>query len=128
MKKLRTRLRGLVTELEQLMPGDDARWRAFGFNPPDAVGLPGVPQNLVVTPGIAGHLSGTWDTAPLGDRYRLYRKIMGVDSDYVLVKTVTETEADMNTFTTGQVVKVRVSAVNEAGESLLSEPVEQVVP
>ena len=46
----------------------------------------------------------------------------------MLAKTVTETEADLNTFTSGQVVKVRVSAVNDAGESLLSESVEQTVP
>jgi hypothetical protein len=30
-KTLRTRLRGLITELKQLLPGDDARWRAFGL-------------------------------------------------------------------------------------------------
>lgn len=128
VKGLRTRLRGLVTELKQLLPGDDARWHSFGFNPPDAVGLPDVPEHLVVTPGIAGHLSAVWQGASLADRYRLYRKIIGVDSDYVLVKTVTGTEADLNTFTTGQVAKVRVSALNDAGEGLLSEPVEQTVP
>jgi hypothetical protein len=44
------------------------------------------------------------------------------------VKTTTETESDLNTFTSGQVVKLRVSAVNGAGESVLSDPVEQTVP
>jgi hypothetical protein len=61
-------------------------------------------------------------------RYRLYRKIIGVDSDYVAVKTVTELEADLNTMTSGQVVRVRVSSVNDAGESPLSDAVEITVP
>ena len=127
-KKLRKRMTGLVGELKQLLPGDDARWRAFGLNPPNAVGLPEVPEGLTVIGSMAGHLFTDWESAALSDRYRLYRKITGVDSDYVLVRTVTETEADLNTFTSGQVVKVRVSAVNDAGESLKSEPVEQTVP
>jgi hypothetical protein len=34
----------------------------------------------------------------------------------------------MNTFTSGQVVRVRVSAVNDAGESLPSDTVEAAAP
>ena len=49
-----------------------------------------------------------------------------MDADYG--ETVTDLEANLNTMTTGQVVRVRVSAVNEAGESLLSNPVGHVVP
>ena len=79
-------------------------------------------------PGVAGHFMVRFESAALADRYHLYRKIIGMATDYVLVKTVTETDADLNTFTTGQVVSVRVSAANDAGESLLSEPVEQTVP
>jgi hypothetical protein len=45
---------------------------------------------------------------------------------HVLVKTTAETETDLNTFTPGQLV--RVSAANDAGESLLSDPVEHTVP
>ena len=74
------------------------------------------------------HLFAKWESAALAARYRLYRQIVGVDEDFVLVKTVTETESDLNTFTSGQVVRVCVSAVNDAGESLLSEVVEVTVP
>ncbi len=34
----------------------------------------------------------------------------------------------MNTMLSGQVVRIRISSVNDAGESPLSEPVEQTVP
>jgi hypothetical protein len=128
MKGLRNCGRGLLAELKTLLPGDDGRWRAFGFNPPSAVGLPEIPEGLEVIGSMPGHLFATFESAPLAVRYRLYRLIVGVDEDYVLAKTVTETESDMNSFTSGQVVRVRVSAVNDAGESLLSDPVEVTVP
>jgi hypothetical protein len=129
VKGLRNCGRGLLAELKTLLAGDDGRWRSFGFNPPSAVGLPDVPEGLKVVGSVPQHLFATWESAPLADRYRLYRQIMGVDEDFVLVKTVTaETETDLNSMTSGQVVRVRVSAVNDAGESLLSEMVEVTVP
>jgi hypothetical protein len=122
-------MRGLNRELGQLLAGDDPRWNGFGLNMPDAVGLPEVPENLVVTGGGPGHLLARWDPSPLGERYRIFRKIMGVDADFVLVKTTTETETDLNTFTSGQAVRVRVAAVNADGAaSLLCDSVEQTVP
>ena len=51
-----------------------------------------------------------------------------MDSEFVLAVTVTDTESNLNTFTSGQVVRVRVAAVNDAGESLPSDTVEQTVP
>jgi len=128
LKAMRKCLRGLVTELKQLMAGDDGRWHAFGFNPPDAVGMPATPEGLSLMASAPGHLLAKWLGAALAARYRLYRKIIGVDSDYVAVKTVTELEADVNTMTSGQVVRIRVSAVNDAGESPLSDAVEMMVP
>jgi len=90
LKALRNCGRGLLAELKTLIAGDDGRWRAFGFNPPSAVGLPDVPEGLEVIGGMAEHLFATWESAALADRYRLYRQIVGVDADFVLVKTVTE--------------------------------------
>lgn len=128
VKTLRKRMRGLNTELKQLLPGNDPRWNAFGLNMSDAVGLPAVPTGLVVNGGGPGHLLANWESAPLADRYRVFRKIVGVDTDFVLVKTTTETESDLNSFTSGQVVRVRVAAANDAGDSLPGDTVEHVVP
>ncbi len=129
LKKLRKRMRGLNRELGQLLAGDDPRWNGFGLNMPDAVGLPAVPENLLVMGGASGHLLAKWDPSPLGVRYRVFVKIVGVHADFVLVKTTTETETDLNTFTSGQLVRVRVAAVNADGAaSLLCDPVEQTVP
>jgi hypothetical protein len=90
--KLRKRMRGLVKELAQLLPGDDARWNAFGLNKPDAVGLPDVPEGLIVVGGGPGHLLAKWDRSALGNRYRVYKKVVGVDNEFILVATVTDTE------------------------------------
>jgi hypothetical protein len=128
VKKLRKRMSGLTRELKQLLPPDDPRWNAFGLNMPAAIGLPDVPGGLVVTGGGPGHLLAKWDPSRLGARYRVYRKIVGVDNDWVLVKTTTETESDLNTFTPGQLVRVRVAASNDAGDSLPGDTVEQTVP
>jgi hypothetical protein len=125
---LRKRMRGLITELMQLLPGDDGRWNAFGLNRPDAVGIREVPDGLTLVGGGSGHLLANWDDAALAARYRVYKKVIGVDSDYILATTVTDSESNLNTFTPGQSVRVRVTAVNDAGESLPSDSVEQTVP
>ena len=76
----------------------------------------------------SGHLLATWESAPLGERYRVYKKVVGVDNEFILAATVTDTESNLNTFTPGQLVRVRVTAVNDAGESLPSDTIEQTVP
>jgi hypothetical protein len=98
------------------------------LNRPDAVGLPEVPEGLLVVGGGSGHLLARWESSALGDRYRVYKKVVGVDNEFILVATITDTESNLNTFTPGQVVRVRVTAVNDAGESLPSDAVEQTVP
>jgi hypothetical protein len=66
-------------------------------------------------------------TAIRADYFHVYKRVVNVDADFVRVATVTDPTADMNTFTPGIHVKVRVAAVNKAGESQRSEPVEAVV-
>jgi len=98
------------------------------LNPPDATGIPEVPEGLTVIGGGPGHLLAHWETAPLAARYRVFKKVVGVDNEFVFAATVTDTESNLNTFTSGQLVRVRVTAVNDAGESLPSDSVEQTAP
>src|SRR5439155_17065664 len=51
---LRTRMQGLIGELTQLLDDDDPLWYAFGLNRPADPEAPGIPDNLVLTPGMAG--------------------------------------------------------------------------
>jgi len=125
---LRNRLRGLVAELTQLIGETDERWLDFGFNVPADDRMPEVPSDLTVTGGAPGHLVAGWLDAPRAERYRVYKQVVGVDTDFVLAKTVTDSDADLNTFAPGAQVRVRVTALNARGESQSSEVVEHQVP
>jgi hypothetical protein len=125
---LRDLLRGLVGELTTLIGPRDPRWLDFGFNIPDDETKPDVPEGLTVVNGAPGHLTVGWAGTPRAERYRVFRQIVGVDPQPVLVRTVADMDANLNTFTTGQHVRVQVTAVNGAGESLPCDPIEHVVP
>ena len=125
---LQHRLRGLVQELSKLLGPLDPRWKQFGFNEPGDDSRPATPEGLTVIPGAARHLQAEWNYTPGAARYHLYREVVGVDPEYVFVKTVTDTSATFNSFVSGAHVRVRLTAVNSAGESLPCAPVEQVVP
>ncbi len=125
---LRNRLRGLVGELTQLIGDTDERWLDFGFRVPNDERMPEVPSALIVNGGAAGHLVADWADAPRAERYRVYKQVVGVDNDFVLATTVADSDADLNTFTSGAHVRVKVSALNARGESQPSEIVEHQVP
>jgi hypothetical protein len=127
-ESLRNRLRGLVGELTQLIGPDDERWLDFGWRVPDDESLPDAPTDLVVAGGAQGHLVAGWSDAARADRYRVYKQVVGVDSDFALATTVGDSDADMNTFTSGAHVRVKVTALNARGESQPSEVVEHQVP
>jgi hypothetical protein len=125
---LRNRLRGLVSELTQLIGDTDERWLDFGFRVSGDNRMPEVPFDLIVNGGAPGHLVAGWSDAPRTERYRVYKQVVGVDDEFVLATTVTDSDADLNTFTPGAQVRVKVSALNARGESQASEVVEHQVP
>lgn len=124
---LQERLRKLYRELQQFLDDHDPRWLEFGFNVPADTATPEVPENLAVTPAASGHLLARWSAAPRAVRYHVFKQVQGVDQDFVLTATVNDTSVDMNTFTPGVHVKVRVTSVNDAGESQPTDAIEQVV-
>jgi hypothetical protein len=116
-EKLRNRVRGLIAELLQLIDEDDERWLDFGLRVPDDDSLPEVPANLVVNGGAPGHLVAGWSEAAHAERYRVYKQVVGVDNDFVLATTVTDSDADLNTFASGAHVRVQVTAMSARGGS-----------
>lgn len=125
---LRRRMRGLVDELTQLVAEDDPRWYAFGLNPPAAPDTPDVPDGLVLTAGEAGTVLADWADAARAEHYRVFKQVVGTDPDFVAVAMVNDSDATLSGLPSGGTVRVRVTAVNEAGESLPSESAEMVVP
>ena len=126
--KLTKRLRGLIDELTQLLAGDDPRWYAFGFNPPAASETPDQVEGLVVTPGTSGNAFADWDDTPRALRYHVEIQIVGVDANFRRVATVTESDATITGLPAGSTVRVRVIAVNDAGNGPPSDVVEVVIP
>lgn len=125
---LRKRLRGLITELETLLEDDDPRWHAFGLSMPGDPDLPDIPEQLVLTPGAAGSVLADWADALRAARYRVWLQRVGVDADFVAVQTVNDSDATLAGLTTGQTIKVRITAANDSGESQPGDEVPISVP
>jgi hypothetical protein len=128
MAALRTRMSGLIGELATLLKDDDPRWYTFGLNRPGDPETPGIPTNLVVVGGGAGTLLPHWVASRRAARYRLYKKVVGTDADFVFVLTVTDTDATLSGLPSGATVQVQVTAANDAGESAPSAVVQILVP
>ena len=126
IEALKTRMRGLISELDQLLGDTDPRWDAFGLNAPGAAETPDTPEALVLTPGAPGTLLADWADARLAARYRVWIQIVGVDTDFRAAATVTDSDATLTALGSGKTVRVRVTAVNDAGESTPSAIVEAV--
>jgi hypothetical protein len=129
VEDLKTRLRGLIAELSQLLDDNSPVWDAFGLNEPGASGTPDVPEALVLTPGgAAGTFHADWAHARNAARYHVWVFIVGVDTAYRNVATVTDTDATLTGLPSGKTAKIQITAVNDAGESAPSAEVSAVVP
>lgn len=125
VEALITRVRGLIDELDVLLDDLDPRWYAFGLNPPGAPATPEVPDGLVVSAGPAG--SGTlyldWDDAPRAERYRVWRQAADATM-WEAAASVDDSDATLGGLGIGVKFKLRVTALNDAGESAPGEVVE----
>lgn len=114
---LRKRMIGLIDELGTLLEGDDPLWYAFGLSRPDDEETPEAPSMMSVLSSTPGVVIVDWDDALRAERYRYWRLIVGVDPDWVLGGTVYDSDATLADLPSGATVKVRVTSVNDAGES-----------
>ena len=125
---LKTRLRGLIAELGQLLDDNSPVWDAFGLNEPGADITPDVPAAPVLTPGgTPGTLHADWPHARNAARYHVWLFIVGVDAAYRNVATANDTEATLTGLPSGKTAKIQITSVNDAGESGPSAEVSAVV-
>lgn len=122
------RLRSLRRELKETLSDNDPRWVEFGFNIPADRSVPAMPEGLTAIAGAVGTAMLSWAHSIGAARYRVFAQKVGVDADFVYVATVGDLSKVIAGLPSGAHVKFRVTAANEAGESLPSEPVELVVP
>ena len=126
---LKKTMSGLIAELNLLLPADDPRWFAFGLVPPAGSDQCPPPENLILTASGPGTVLADWSDTPRAVRYRVFKQIVGVDPDFVLFATVNDSDATLDGLTTGQTIKVRVTAINaDNAEGPPSEEAQIVVP
>lgn len=125
---LRAELQKLYRELKAVLAKDDPRWLEFGFGVPADLSVPNAPEGLALTLDAAGHVVASWGHTVNADRFRIYKRVIGTDTDYVLVDTTTAMTFDLGVFASGAHVEVQVIAVNASGESVPSDTKSVVVP
>lgn len=124
-KKLTKRLAGLIAELDQLLEGDDPRWLAFGLHIPDAAVTPEAPSSVVLTLGGPGEVLADWDDVPNADHYRVFKQAVGVDADFVVAGSPSDSDFLIAGVGDGVTLRVKVSAVSGSLESPTS-PVAEI--
>jgi hypothetical protein len=125
---LRKRLRGMIGELETLLSAEDPLWHAFGLSRPADEETPEAPSFTTATPGGAGIVHVDWDDPLRADHYRVWILIVGTDSAFRAVETVTDSDATLAGLPSGSTVKIQVTSVNGAGESGPGPITEIIVP
>lgn len=117
------RIRGLISELEQRIDGLDERWLAFGLNKPDAQEKPEVPLHvsaILIGPNAA---SVKWDASARATYYRVFKKVNGVDTEYVSAGSPADLDFTLENLPANSTIEVVVAAVNSGGESAVSEKI-----
>ena len=125
-KTLLDHLRGSRSEVESVLPPEDARWLDFRDSIPGDLRSPEAVAVFEVRPGLPGHLSAHWLDSLRADRFVLEAAV-GAATEFTAVQTVRDTVADLE-FPPGVEVRLRVRARNAAGDSGPSPVVTILVP
>lgn len=125
LRSLDKKISRVRNELETLLEPLDPRWLKFFDRIP---GDPRRPEKVVdvsvtVEPG---RMLLDWSDAERAARYKLEKLVVGLDEDFVVVKLVEDSDADVQLpdVTTGTVVKLRVTALNGVGPGTPSDVIE----
>ncbi len=120
-EELRKRIRFTIDELSGLLDPLDLRWKSFGLNIPDAEETPDVPIGLsaiLVGPNAAAM---KWGASARAEYYRVWMKIHGSDAEPTPMGSPADLDFTLENLPANSTVDVAVSAVNNGGESALSE-------
>jgi hypothetical protein len=122
IRLLDKKLSELRKELETVLEPTDPRWLKFFDRIP---GDPRVPDQVEeVTASVAGNIMiVNWPDAPRADHYKLFKQVVGVDAEPVLVSSVEDSDAQFPV-TPGTVVKLQVVPSNAMGDGPASDVLE----
>lgn len=123
MDALAGTVRGLVDELGLKLGPLDPRWKAFGLN------IPGADETPDAVEGLKAMLIGPtaaalkWEAAPRAQYYRVWKRVLGVDADYIAVGSPADIDFTIENLPTNATIDIIISAVNNGGEGARSEAV-----
>ncbi len=114
---LRERMTAIISELKIKLDGLDNRWTAFGLNKPGALESPDEVEGVQAT--LIGPTAAAlkWDAAARAEYYHVFKRVQGVDQDYVLVGSPADLDFTIENLPTNATIEIQVSAVNNGGES-----------
>jgi len=119
--KLSKRLSDLLQELHMRMDGLDDRWKSFGFNIPDALETPDQVEHVQATLIGPTAVALKWNAAPRAAYYRVFKRVHGVDTEYVAVGSPADLDFTIENLPTNAQIDIVVTAVNNGGEGTVSE-------
>ncbi len=120
---LRSCLRDVIDELHLRLKPLDRRWLRFGLNMPGAKETPDAPTNVKVKVVEETTAMIEFPKSPRAEYYRVYQRIIGVDTEPKPIGSPMDPNFTIEDLQRGVTVEISVSAVNDGGESALSEPV-----
>ncbi|MFN7140463.1 MAG: fibronectin type III domain-containing protein, partial [Limisphaerales bacterium] len=84
---------------------------------PGARSTPPAPENVSTT--LVGHdaVAVKWEPAPRARHYRVWKKVSGVDEEFVPVGSPADRDFTLENLPSESVVEIAVTAVNRGGES-----------
>ena len=117
----RRQLRGLLNSLELALPPLDDRWLEFGFNKPGAKLRPNVPAEVTTILVAPNAVAVKWLAAPRAEHYRVWKQVNGVDQELIAVGSPTDPNFTLEGLPSNSTILIGISAVNNGGESAVSE-------
>ena len=116
-QKLRERISGLRSELDQLLADDDVRWYKFGFSRPIDESAPANVRGLSLAPAGPGQVLVTHQASARALDYRVSWKLQNAPGDPVEVGLFADLAVMLNGLPTGFPIEVSITARNSTGET-----------
>lgn len=124
LQALDKKLGDLRRELGMVLDPTDPRWLKFYDRIPGDPRPPEKVKGVSATVQPGGIIAVDWGETPRAAHYKVFKQVVGVDAELVLVKTVEESDAELTGLPSGATVKLQIVATNAEGAGAPSDVIE----
>lgn len=118
------KLHCLWDELESVLSPTDNRWLKFLDRIPGDLRVPEAVGDIEATAQPGGLILVDWPDALRAARYKVFKQVVNVDADPVLVATVEDSNTELTEVPAGATVRLQIVATNATGDAAPSAMVE----